>query len=92
MSPELDARINAMLGRDRAWAIFFVIVLWLVVGVVFFGIASLVTIPTVKTALVIAGLLVLIFNTASIIAMVKHYDSDKQFIYGTDIRHLDAKR
>ena len=68
------------------------IVLWLVVGVVFFGIASLVTIPAVKTALVIAGLLVLIFNTASIIAMVRHYDSDKQFIYGTDIRHLDAKR
>jgi hypothetical protein len=33
-----------------------------------------------------------IFNTASIAAMVNHYSHDKEHIYGTDIRHLDAGR
>src|SRR4029078_3354315 len=31
-------------------------------------------------------------NTASIRAMVKHYEEDKEFIYSLDIEHLDAMR
>jgi hypothetical protein len=34
----------------------------------------------------------LIFNTASIAAMVKHYEEDKEFIYGLDIKHLDEAK
>ncbi len=35
---------------------------------------------------------VLIFNTAAILAMVKHYKEDKDFIYGLDIKNADAFR
>jgi hypothetical protein len=33
---------------------------------------------------------VLILNTASIAAMLSHYAEDKEFIYGLDIKGLDA--
>ncbi len=90
MTTDLRMRIDAMCGRDRAWAVCFVIFLWLVVGVVFFGIQSLVTTPGIKAALIVAALLVLVFNTAAIIAMIRQYEADKDFIYGLDIRHLDT--
>jgi len=35
---------------------------------------------------------VLLFNTASIVAMLRHYTSDKHFIYGLDLKHLDEMR
>ncbi len=34
----------------------------------------------------------LLFNTASIWAMISHYSEDKEFIYTLDIKHLDAMR
>ena len=92
MTTDLRERIDAMFRRDRAWAIAFVIFLWLAVGVVYFSVTHLVLIDGVKTALSVAALLVLIFNTASMIAMIRHYDNDKDFIYGIDIRHLDEER
>jgi hypothetical protein len=46
----------------------------------------------VRVLLVIGALAVLIFNTASIAAMLSHYATDKQFIYGLDIRALDAMK
>jgi hypothetical protein len=35
---------------------------------------------------------VLIFNTASILAMLRHYADDRDFIYGLDLKHLDEMR
>ena len=43
----------------------------------------------IKVVLAIAAAAVLMFNTAAIVAMLKHYDDDKEFIYGLDIKHLD---
>ncbi len=34
----------------------------------------------------------LIFNTASIFAMLSHYAEDKENIYGLDIHYLDAAK
>lgn len=42
--------------------------------------------------LLLSAAVVLIFNTAAIVAMVRHYQSDKDFIYGLDIKHTDANR
>ena len=36
--------------------------------------------------------IVLLFNTASIFAMIRHYSGDKEHIYGLDIHYLDALR
>ncbi len=92
MAAELRHRIDAMFARDRGWALVLVVFLWVTTGVVFFGVQSLITIPGIKIALIVSALLVLIFNTASMLAMIRHYESDKDFIYGIDIRHLDAQR
>jgi hypothetical protein len=51
-----------------------------------------VTVPMLRTILLISGGLVLIFNTASIWAMLRHYADDRDFIYGLDLKHLDEMR
>ena len=42
--------------------------------------------------LLIGGALVLIYNTAAIMAMLRHYREDRDFMYGLDIKFLDAAR
>ncbi len=34
----------------------------------------------------------LVYNTAAMVAMVRHYGEDKENIYSIDIRHLDENR
>jgi hypothetical protein len=43
----------------------------------------------VHIAVVLSAAAVLIFNTAAIFAMMKHYEEDKDAIYGLDIFYLD---
>ena len=88
----LQRRIDAMFARDRIWAFGFVIALWLVVGLVLFEVDPYVTSDAIRYVSWISALILLIFNTASITAMVSHYSHDKEHIYGLDIRHLDAGR
>ena len=88
--PDLNQRIETMYSMDvrAAWA--FVAVLWIVVLFVLFMSWPHIPDAGVRIVALIAAAAVLIFNTASIGAMVKHYADDKEFIYGLDIRHLDA--
>jgi len=89
---DLNQRIETMYRRDViiAWA--FVIGLWLAVVFVMLATWQLAPDGTARTILLIGGAAVLVFNTASIGALVKHYKEDKQFIYGLDIKHLDEMR
>ena len=84
-----DPRIAAMFRGDRAWSIFAIAVLWLTILFVFFETLPYADSAGVVVALVIGGGLVLLFNTASIAAMLKHYSEDKEHIYGLDIHYLD---
>jgi hypothetical protein len=43
-------------------------------------------------ALAISGALVLLFNTAAIVAMIVHYSHDKENIYSLDLRYLDLMK
>lgn len=88
----LQARIDAMHGRDRIGAIAFVVVLWVVMVFVLYTIWPAITNGTIHAILIIAAALVLLFNTVAIWAMLKHYSEDKQFIYGLDLKHLDEMR
>jgi hypothetical protein len=90
--PELNQRIEAMYQGDKRGAWLLVALLW--IAVLFVLIMSWPYIPDagVKVVVVLAAAGVLIFNTASIAAMVKHYEADKDFIYGLDIKHLDDSR
>jgi hypothetical protein len=86
---DLNQRIEAMYRSDVRGAWVLVALLWIVV--LFVLVMSWPFIPNsgVRTVVVLAAAAVLIFNTASILAMVRHYAEDKHFIYGLDIKHLD---
>ncbi|HEV7714058.1 MAG TPA: hypothetical protein VGO53_00575 [Steroidobacteraceae bacterium] len=87
---ELDRRIEIMYRRDRLWAWALVLLLWVAILAVL--ILSWPFIPDrgVRVTVLIGAAAVLIFNTASIAAMLNHYAEDKEFIYGLDIKALDA--
>ena len=73
-------------------ALAFVVVLWLTVLFVLFSVWPAIENGAIRTILVVAGGLVLLFNTAAIVAMLRHYHGDKVFIYSLDIMHLDEMR
>lgn len=90
MANDLQSRINAMYSRDRMWAYLFVAALWVVVLFVLLAVHSHISNPSIEAVCWIAAALLLLFNTASITAMVRHYGEDKDHVYGIDIKHLDA--
>ena len=89
---DLDARIQAMHKRDVqvAWA--FVIGLWFAIIFVAMATWSLAPSGQARIVLLIGGAIILILNTAAIMAMLRHYREDRDFMYGLDIKFLDAAR
>jgi hypothetical protein len=89
---DLNQRIEAMYQSDRrgAWAL--IALLWIVVLFVLFMSWPYIPDSGVKLVVAVAALAVLIFNTASIMAMLKNYTNDKHFIYGLDIKMLDETK
>ena len=73
-----------------AWA--FVIGLWFAVIFVALATWNLAPNGTARILLLGAGAVVLLFNTAAILAMLRHYREDRDFIYGLAIRFLDEAR
>lgn len=78
-----------MFSQDCIWASSLLIVLWLLYAFVFYEVWPNTGEGNVSLALLISGGLVLLFNTASIVAMIRHYAEDKQRIYGLDLHYLD---
>ena len=87
-----DPRIEVMYRRDRAWALVAIMVLWLTLLFVFFKVLPDTGSSGVSIALVIAAGLVLLFNTASIFALVRHYHEDKVHLYGLDLHYIDEMK
>jgi protein-S-isoprenylcysteine O-methyltransferase Ste14 len=85
-------RIDSMFAQDRTWAMALVVGLWLTVFFVMFAIRGFIADPTIEIICWAAAALLLLFNTASIFAMFRHYAQDKDHIYSVDIKHLDAGR
>lgn len=73
-----------------AWA--FVIGLWC--AMIFVAVATWDLAPTsgARTLLLIGGAVVLAFNTAAILAMLRHYREDRNFMYGLDIKFQDEAK
>lgn len=84
-----DPRVDKMFSTDRLWAYGAVLALWALYAFVYFSILPHVNDDQVLLALSISGGLVLLFNTASILAMVSHYSHDKDHIYGLDLHYSD---
>ncbi len=89
---DLNSRIEAMHRGDIIVASAFVIGLWFAVIFVAWATWSLAPSGLARTVLLIGGALVLIYNTAAIRAMLRHYREDRDFMYGLDIKFLDAAR
>lgn len=89
---DFGQRIEAMYRRDRIWAWILVLCLWLATVSVLFLAWPYIPDRGVRIVALLAAAAVLLFNTASIGAMLKHYAEDKEFIYGLDLKALDAMR
>lgn len=78
--------------RDVAVAWAFVLGLWF--SIIFVALATWNLAPdsTARLVLLIGGATVLLFNTAAIVAMLRHYREDRDFMYGLDIQFLDEAR
>ena len=85
-------RMHDMYIRDCLLAWFDVALLWGAVIFVLVAILGIVEDSNIRLVLYVASFLLMLFNTASVYAMVKHFKEDKDFIYGLDIHHLDANR
>lgn len=92
MRNDINKRMNDMYVRDclMAWAD--VALLWAAVIFVLIAILGIVQDQNIRLVLYVASFMLLLFNTASVFAMTKHFKEDKEFIYGLDIKHLDANR
>ena len=83
-------RIDTMFRNDRLFAYALLLGVWLAVWFVVAQVRALGP-PGVLMGLVyLSALALCIFNTASIVAMVRHYEQAKEHIYRQDIEHLDA--
>lgn len=89
---DLNSRIEAMYRGDVRGAWTFVAVLWVVVLFVLFMSWPHIPDGGVRIVALLAAAAVLIFNTASVAAMVRNYAVDKEFIYGLDIKNLDESK
>jgi hypothetical protein len=92
MADNLQSRIDAMYNRDKYFAWAFVIALWITVLFVLIAVQSYIPDTSIVVVCWIAACVLLLFNTTSIGAMVRHYGHDKSHIYAIDIKHLDAGR
>lgn len=89
MAPSIEARIDALARRDRILAITCTALMWLVMVFVFIVASSVAPSTAVAVVMLVSMLLLGIFNTASIVSMVRKYAAHKELIYRQDILNLD---
>ncbi len=92
MRNDITKRMNDMYQRDCLMAWFDVGLLWAAVIFVLIAILGIVQEPNIRLVLYVASFMLMLFNTASVFAMTKHFKEDKDYIYGLDLKHLDANR
>ena len=90
--PGMQPRIQAMLRRDTRMALIALTILWLTLGFVYLAVPHGFLASPIGIVLSAAMVLLLLFNTASVTAMLRHYREDRDHIYGLDIHHLDEHR
>lgn len=88
----IESRIEAMARRDKITAVIFTVAMWVVLLFTYFAVRPVAPTLEVSLALLAAMLVLGIFNTASIVAMIRCYARDKDFIYREDIVNLDRNR
>lgn len=87
-----DPRIEKVLRSDRRGIAAFVVALWFAILFIYAVAWQVIPDPTVRLVLAVSVLVLLVLNTSSMTALARHYEEDKENIYGLDIHFLDASR
>lgn len=88
----LGSRIHSMARRDQIVSAVFTVAMWIVLLFTYFAVRPSVPSAGVSVALLVSLVVLGVFNTASMIAMLSSYARDKDFIYREDIVNLDRNR
>ena len=86
---QIDPRIGRKFSGDRFWALASLILLWTLYAFVFLKILPFADTTEVYWLLAGGGALVLLFNTAAVIAMISHLSDVREEVYGLDLQYLD---
>lgn len=92
MPPSLDSRIAVLARRDRILAIAFTLLMWLVLVFLFVTASAVAPDPAIVVVLAVATLLLGLFNTASVLALLRCYAERRSLIYRPDVLRFDAMR
>jgi uncharacterized membrane protein YiaA len=89
MEAHQDARVSSMYRRDLAAAFLSIVAVWAVYVFTLWRMADQLSASGVFMLMLALGTIVLLLNTAAVVALARHYRDDKAAIYGTDIYYLD---
>ncbi|MGH3328812.1 MAG: hypothetical protein ACRDPT_13645 [Streptomycetales bacterium] len=92
MNTGIESQVETLAKRDRLIAVIFTVAMWVVLLFVFA--VSSAAAPTAGVSLALAASLLAlgVFNTASMVALIRRYAADKDTIYREDIVNLDRLR
>jgi hypothetical protein len=82
------AQIETMHHRDRVMAWVFIVALLVVVPFVLIAVWNAMPNAGTRIVLVAAAAVVLLYNVASMLALLGNYARDRDFIYRRDVAHL----
>ncbi len=85
---EVQRQMESMLSRDRIMAYGFVVAMLVVLPFILIAVWGDVPTTGIKVVLVAALAVVLLYNVASMIALVRNYRRDRDFVYRRDVAHL----
>ncbi|TPI16287.1 hypothetical protein FJW06_03425 [Mesorhizobium sp. B4-1-3] len=89
---DMQQRIEALYRSDVRGSALLIVCLWATILFVLLMTWPYIPHSGIKAVVAVGAAAVLVFNTAAILAMVRHYKEDKDFIYGLDIKNADAAR
>lgn len=84
-----DARVASMYRRDQIAAYVSIAAVWAVYVFILWRMSDQFVASGVFGLMAALAGVVLLLNTAAVVALIRHYQNDKAAIYGTDIYYLD---
>jgi uncharacterized membrane protein len=84
----VQRQMETMFQRDRWMAIISVVAMLIVLPYVYFAVLDYMPGNGTKIVLAASCVVLLVYNVASMLALVRNYQRDKDFIYRRDVAHL----
>ena len=88
----VQTQIEALHKRDQQMAIGFLVLMLIALPFVIFAVWSVLPNDTAKVVVILAGVVLAIYNGASISMLLRNYRRDRDFIYRPDVAHLNELR